>query len=293
MQAPDLETIKQELAVNRGRFPKQALRGAIQQREAITPILLEALEAAADDPAALDADDRAMLHIFAMYLLAQFREQAAYPLLVRFFSLPGDLSLDLTGDVVTEDLGRILASVCGDDVAPMQRMIEDPAINEYVRSACLRALTILVGEGRVPREQVIEYFASLYRDKLPRDGHFIWSALATASADLYPEELIGDIERAYGDELIDPFYIRLEDVRWSLDMGKKRALQATRELRRGLIDDTLAEMSGWACFRMPEPASPPSGIIAPTQPVVRGEKVGRNDPCPCGSGKKYKKCCMS
>ena len=27
------------------------------------------------------------------------------------------------------------------------------------------------------------------------------------------------------------------------------------------------------------------------QPVVRGPKVGRNDPCTCGSGKKYKKCC--
>jgi preprotein translocase subunit SecA len=27
------------------------------------------------------------------------------------------------------------------------------------------------------------------------------------------------------------------------------------------------------------------------QPVVKGTKVGRNDPCPCGSGKKYKKCC--
>ena len=26
-------------------------------------------------------------------------------------------------------------------------------------------------------------------------------------------------------------------------------------------------------------------------PVVSGPKVGRNDPCPCGSGKKYKKCC--
>ncbi|WP_418531070.1 SEC-C metal-binding domain-containing protein, partial [Hominenteromicrobium sp.] len=24
---------------------------------------------------------------------------------------------------------------------------------------------------------------------------------------------------------------------------------------------------------------------------VKGPKVGRNDPCPCGSGKKYKKCC--
>lgn len=27
-------------------------------------------------------------------------------------------------------------------------------------------------------------------------------------------------------------------------------------------------------------------------PVRRGEKVGRNDPCPCGSGRKYKKCCL-
>ena len=29
------------------------------------------------------------------------------------------------------------------------------------------------------------------------------------------------------------------------------------------------------------------------QTVVKGEKVGRNDPCPCGSGKKYKKCCLA
>ena len=29
-----------------------------------------------------------------------------------------------------------------------------------------------------------------------------------------------------------------------------------------------------------------------TQPVQTGDKVGRNDPCPCGSGKKYKKCCL-
>ena len=32
--------------------------------------------------------------------------------------------------------------------------------------------------------------------------------------------------------------------------------------------------------------------VRPTQkPVVKENKVGRNDPCPCGSGKKYKKCC--
>jgi SEC-C motif domain protein len=34
------------------------------------------------------------------------------------------------------------------------------------------------------------------------------------------------------------------------------------------------------------------GVIQPQAPIKRAEpKVGRNDPCPCGSGKKYKKCC--
>ena len=28
------------------------------------------------------------------------------------------------------------------------------------------------------------------------------------------------------------------------------------------------------------------------QPTLRKAKVGRNDPCPCGSGKKYKNCCL-
>jgi preprotein translocase subunit SecA len=38
-------------------------------------------------------------------------------------------------------------------------------------------------------------------------------------------------------------------------------------------------------------ASSGGGATA-TKPIVReGDKVGRNDPCPCGSGKKYKKCC--
>jgi len=38
-------------------------------------------------------------------------------------------------------------------------------------------------------------------------------------------------------------------------------------------------------------ASPESPASPKPQPVVVGAKVGRNDPCPCGSGRKYKKCC--
>ena len=33
-----------------------------------------------------------------------------------------------------------------------------------------------------------------------------------------------------------------------------------------------------------------AGAVEKPQQVIRREKIGRNDPCPCGSGKKYKKC---
>ena len=37
----------------------------------------------------------------------------------------------------------------------------------------------------------------------------------------------------------------------------------------------------------------PDRLLAPPTPVrSRAEKVGRNDPCPCGSGRKYKRCCL-
>ena len=42
--------------------------------------------------------------------------------------------------------------------------------------------------------------------------------------------------------------------------------------------------------RLPEKEYRPGSVGEQT--VVKGEQVGRNDPCPCGSGKKYKKCCL-
>ncbi|WP_257720225.1 PBPRA1643 family SWIM/SEC-C metal-binding motif protein [Heliomicrobium modesticaldum] len=41
----------------------------------------------------------------------------------------------------------------------------------------------------------------------------------------------------------------------------------------------------------PEDLSDLERVLNPARPAVAGPKIGRNDPCPCGSGKKYKKCC--
>lgn len=37
--------------------------------------------------------------------------------------------------------------------------------------------------------------------------------------------------------------------------------------------------------------TPPGGFFK-REPIVAGPKIGRNKPCICGSGKKYKKCCL-
>jgi Protein of unknown function (DUF1186) len=121
-----------------------------------------------------------------MYLLAQFKESQAYQPIVEFFSVPGEISMDVTGDLVTEDLGRILASVCDGKIEPIQQLIENWQANEYVRSSALSSLIILVVEGTIDREVVIKYFEELFSTRLEREYSSIWTNLVMESATLSP-----------------------------------------------------------------------------------------------------------
>jgi len=223
-----------------------------------------------------------MGHVYAMFLLSQFREKKAYQPIVQFFSHPGEISLDLTGDVVTEDLDSMLASVsCGDDTL-IKALIENPAANEWVRGSALRSLVALVLTAELTRESVIHYFASLFREKLRREPSQVWDCLVACSVDLYPEELYVDIERAFQEELVDTFFVSPQNIYASLDQGKEATLARLRADRTyRLIEDSIAEMEWWACFRSD----------ADYVPEIKNRKIGRNQPCPCGSGRKYKKCC--
>jgi hypothetical protein len=275
--------IKEILAVleyYNGVFPRGALQRAIEERERIVPDLLDIMRKAADKPQELDAEPDYMAHIYAMFLLSQFREKSAYEPMVQFFSQPGELSLDLTGDVVTENLDGMLASVsCGDD-SLIKALIENPEANEYVRGAAIRSLVALVLTGELTRGSVIEYFATLFREKLPRVPSHAWDCLVSCTVDLYPEELYEDVVRSFQEGLVDTFFVNPQHVRGALDEGKEKTLARLREDRTyRLIEDTIAEMEWWACFR------------SETDHATKKRKIGRNQPCPCGSGKKYKKCC--
>jgi preprotein translocase subunit SecA len=84
------------------------------------------------------------------------------------------------------------------------------------------------------------------------------------------EELMERIDAAIVKTVLKPFILRREE-----EGAERRRMEARPRARTPLV---MASAKTAA-----EPAKP--------QARVAVEKVGRNDPCPCGSGKKYKKCC--
>ena len=55
----------------------------------------------------------------------------------------------------------------------------------------------------------------------------------------------------------------------------------------GMIDESMDKEQ----MAKPAPVQTPGDGTIKKEPVKKDKKPGRNDPCPCGSGKKYKNCC--
>lgn len=285
--------VLQKLAHQDNKFPRAALEAAIAQQEAITPHLLEILASTTEYPdEVLDTFDYSFL--YALYLLAQFREQRAYPLVIKLASLPPETADELLGDTITEGLPRILASVFDGDTAPLKALGENPEVELFVRAAAFTALSILLVHEVISREEVIHYFAGIFEGKIEKDNDALWGCFINVVTELYPEELYEPIKRAFEENLVDGLLLRLEEVDEDLALGKEaRLLKTKNDPHHQLIENAIQEMEWWAWYKetpkpLPQPAKQPLGLQGT---YVAPPKVGRNDPCPCGSGKKYKKCC--
>lgn len=282
----------------KGKFEKEAVQAAVERKQEIVPLLLSVLESIGDKEEALrrNAEEDYMAHIYAMFLLAQFREPAAFPLLLRFALLPGDLLDSLCGDMLTSRFGNILASVCDSNIEPIQALIENESVDKWVRSACLGSLLTLVAAGLKTRDEIVAYFATLFRGGIaPTDEHVI-SQLVCCATDLGAVELYVDLHTAFAGGRVDTAVVRFEQVKADLEKGTEWALKRLAESpHHHLIASTVEEMEWWASFH-PEPPRERSSAIEEFPASLstyrrEGPKIGRNDLCPCGSGKKYKKCC--
>lgn len=293
MPDEEIRKILSELEYNNGYFPETAVTAAIAQKDEIIPHLLNIIRNTIRNAKVLVEKDNYFAHLYAMYLLAQFREKRAYPLIVEFSRLPGKLTEDLLGDTITEDMGRILASVCGGDTGLIKKLIEDENANEWARGAGINCIAILVFNGLLSRDRAVEYFHHLFHGGLERKFSHVWNELAARAADLYPGELMDEIRKAYEDGLVEDGFITLDNIEDDLGRGRAAVMAEHKEMDRGLICDVVDDMSWWHCFEADDEEEDLSGEDHPVEPYARAEpKVGRNDPCPCGSGRKYKKCCL-
>ncbi len=81
-----------------------------------------------------------------------------------------------------------------------------------------------------------------------------------------------------------------------LGTAKKHAIVNVQTEERVKELESVFEENGWNYTIELEPDKPEDItdleiLLNPLKTKIAEKKVGRNEPCPCGSGKKYKKCC--
>ena len=303
----DIEQILEALELYTGRFPGEAMHSAIEQREAITPELLRVMENVAENGEEIAKRKDYMLHSFAIHLLAQFRETRVFPSLVKIVSLPGELPFDLFGDTITEGLSQLLGSVYAGDPTPLQGLVEGESINEFVRSATLDSFIVLERSDQMSRDEVVSYFRSLFQGKLSRSDSCAWPDLIRSCADLPAPELLHEVRQVFEKGTAGFMRDELILIERRL-MSDEKTIRVRTQRQFSLITDAIGEMEWWAAFH-PEPAQAPRLKTArgpKLKPIVQHHdpnpstalknemrKIGRNEACPCGSGKKFKKCCQN
>jgi tetratricopeptide (TPR) repeat protein len=81
------------------------------------------------------------------------------------------------------------------------------------------------------------------------------------------------------------------DLRWLLERDASTLLGASQRRTREEVARAVEVLSEGGEQQSTRVADARANDEASKRQVIRAEKIGRNDPCPCGSGKKYKKCC--
>lgn len=264
------------LVYNTGVFPTKELQYLIKHQERAIPILLELMENVRDDYRRY-SDDCIYVHLYATYLLAQFRVKEFFDIMIDLAMLPDEVPFELYDFGITEDLARILASVYHGDHSRIYELIEDKQINPSIRMQGISFLIILFLQGILRRKEVVSYLKDLLMKKAKLGDFEIVTGIVYGLNDLYPGDSIEVIDWAYEHRMVDPFLLGYGDIEDNLKKGMKVVMDELKENHyMSLIGDVHTELGDWACFNGSE-----TKLI----------RFGSNAPCSCGSGKRARDCC--
>jgi hypothetical protein len=221
---------------------REAIDEAVRQKEAIIPALLKCLQNVLEDIAsAIDGDDT---FIAAAYLLAQFREKSAYPILIALLKIDEDTEKELWGDIVTQSYSSMLRDTFNGDIGLLREVIENHSYSPWARKMALDAYGFLFHDGHITRRELTRYLRRLirvvYDDDLDEDDIIVVTGVADVVVDYHLIEMIEDIKELYDDDSIDT------DI-----LEEKEFFELVNDLNEPLswdkhITDTAEELKTWS-----------------------------------------------
>ena len=221
----------------------------------------------------------------------------------------------LDGENLKESVQAMLSTVISTEVqAHMGELKHMDAENWREVCAQFRGLFLRPDEFKFTDEELQQYDAQALTDLLQERASDIY---ARKEAEL-GEPLMRELERVMMLRVVDEYWMDNIDAMQELRQGiglraygqndpvvayKKEGYEMFESMIAAIQAETirrifLARVQVGATTVKRERVAKVTGESAGSdgtvkkQPVKKGQKVGRNDPCPCGSGKKYKKCCM-
>jgi hypothetical protein len=228
--------------------------------------------------------------VHAWRALAQLRAGEAIAPLLELFRRSDDDMDDWVGTDLPESLAQFGAAV----LDPLTAYLANPANGEWSRVNTARTIG-LVGEKHpeLRMDSITRLAAQL--ERFAEQSETLNAFLISPLWDLRAVEAMPVIERAFASGRVDESVQGdLEDVQ--IQFGLKTEREHPRKPNKLSIwgDQLRAE---WKAKGIPLPdddgnfSEPDYEMPELPTPYVAPPKVGRNDPCPCGSGKKHKKCC--
>lgn len=289
------ELIK-ELYKDDKKFKKDILDELRKDKENASKYLLEELKQISKDIDNKKIDYAPLMMDYALFLLAEFRCKELFPILIELFNKEEiDDAFNFYGDGILDKIPSIVVSVFNNDFKSLNKIIETKKLDYLIRERFLNSYIYFFDYDMISKDDLIKYLRKLI--KLYNYDDRIYDGILDVIINAHLFEMIDDVKLMFRNDVID-YRMRggydsfIDDIFNYNDAFDKF----------DMIDNVEKVMSWWACFEKNDYFQKKYNKVSEKltnhfvndikDNLVNYNKIGRNDPCPCGSGKKYKKCCL-
>ncbi len=232
-------------------------------------------------PEAVDEDPRTFTSYNAVKVLAQMGEAAR----AGVESLM--LLLDADDDILREEMPFYYSAVGAYAIPALMIQLTDKNASSFLRVGASSSLEQIAEDHSEVREEVVRFLTQILETE--QDDDTLNAYIISDLLDLGARESLPAIEKAFAEDRVDQMAVQLYDVQEHFDLPRL-ARRPTGELKNMIAAASAGGLSADLDDEDDEAIETNDELVAPGIPYVAPYKVGRNEPCPCGSGKKFKKC---